>query len=136
MGTLMAKNIDDYLARLGEAQRAALEKLRQDIKSAVPKAEECITCQVPTFRLGKKMLVCFCAADDHCALYAGALPIAAYSDELGEYETSKGTIRFFPECPLPADLVRKLVRTRVSSFPNPRPLAPASVARHRRRMSV
>lgn len=129
-------SIDEYLQRLGSQQRAALEKLRQDVKSAVPKAEECISYQVPTFKLGGKMLVCFCATDDDCAFYAGAFPIAAHIDELSEYATSKGTVRFDPLDPLPSELVRKLVRTRVSTLPSPRPIAPASVARHRRRISI
>jgi uncharacterized protein YdhG (YjbR/CyaY superfamily) len=137
MGTLCnPTSIDDYLSYLSGTKRAALDKLRQDIKSAVPKAEECISYRIPTFRLGGKMLVCFVAGEDHCAFYAGSLVVAAHVDELREYETSKGTIRFAPEDPLPSDLVRKLVRTRVAALPSPRPIAAQSVARHRRRVSV
>lgn len=137
MGTYSnPRSIDEYLARLDGEQRWALEKLRKDIKATVPTAEECIACRVPMFRLGLKMLVCFFAAEDDCVFYTGAFPIAAHLDELGEYETSKGAVRFESRTPLPSDLVRKLVRTRVSILPSPRPIAPASVARHRRRMSI
>jgi uncharacterized protein YdhG (YjbR/CyaY superfamily) len=128
--------IDDYLAALSREKRSALEKLRQDIRTAVPTAEECVALRVPMFRLCGKMLVCFAAAEDYCAFHAGVFPIASHKDELLAYETSGGTVRFDPETPLPSELVRKLVRTRVSVLPNPRPIAPASMARHRRRVSA
>ena len=109
-----ARTIDEYLARLSNEQRAALEKLRRDIKAAAPKAEECISYQIPAFRLGGRMLVAFGAAANHCAFYPGAYPVKAHQDELQAYDTSKGTIRFPADRPLPATLVRKLVKTRIA----------------------
>lgn len=108
------QNIDEYLARLSDDKRAALEKLRRDIKSAAPEAEECISYDVPGFRLDGKLLLSFGAASNHCAFYPGAHPIDAHRDELEGYETSKGTIRFSAEKPLPSGLVRKLVKTRIA----------------------
>jgi uncharacterized protein YdhG (YjbR/CyaY superfamily) len=108
------ETIDDYLAPLSEDKRAALEKLRRDIRSAAPGAEECISYQVPGFRLDGRLLVSFGAATKHCAFYPGAAPIEAHRDELGGYDTSKGTIRFPPARPLPKALVRKLVKTRIA----------------------
>ncbi|HEV7396841.1 MAG TPA: hypothetical protein VGN86_10060, partial [Pyrinomonadaceae bacterium] len=61
------KTIDEYLATLSEEKRIALEKLRKDIKSVVPKGEECISYGVPTIRLDGKMLLCFGAARKHCS---------------------------------------------------------------------
>src|SRR5437867_7221604 len=107
-------NIDEYLAGLSHEKRAALEKLRRAIKSAAPKAEECISYQIPAFRLGGRMLVAFGAAANHCAFYPGAFPLKAHKDELKVYDTSKGTIRFQASNPLPAALVRKLVKTRIT----------------------
>jgi uncharacterized protein YdhG (YjbR/CyaY superfamily) len=52
-----AKTIDEYLARLNEPQRAALEKLRRDIRAAVPIADECISYDIPRYRVGSKLLV-------------------------------------------------------------------------------
>ena len=112
--TASPRTIDEYLAPLSKDKRAALEKLRAAIKSAAPDAEECISYQIPTFRLDGKMLVSFAAATNHCALYPGALPIEAHQEELARYDTSKGTIRFSPEKPLPATLVRKLVKTGIA----------------------
>ena len=106
--------IDEYLAPLAPGQRAALEKLRRDIRAAAPGAEECVSYQIPAFRLGGKLLVAFGAAAKHCAFYPGAHPIEALAADLGAYDTSKGTIRFPEDEPLPASLVRKIVRKRIA----------------------
>ena len=106
--------IDEYLATLPEVQRSALEKLRKIIRSAAPKAEECISYQIPSFRQNG-MLVGFGATAKHCAFYLmnGSL-VNAHKDELKDFDTSKGTIRFQPDRPLPAALVRKLVKLRIA----------------------
>jgi len=108
------QTIDEYLALLRDEKRAALEKLRRDIKSAAPKAEECISYQLPAFRLEGRILVAFGAWANHCAFYPGAYPIKAHKDELKAYDTFKGTIRFPADRPLPATLVRKLVKARIA----------------------
>lgn len=107
------QTIDEYLALLSDEKRAALQKLRTAIKSAVPEAEECISYQVPAFRLRGRMLVAFGAAANHCAFYPGAYPVKAHKDDLKAYDTSKGTIRFQADRPLPATLVRRLVKARI-----------------------
>jgi uncharacterized protein YdhG (YjbR/CyaY superfamily) len=107
-------DIDDYLVRLGDDKRAALEKLRKDIRAAAPRVEECISYQVPAFRLDGRMLVWFAAASKHCSFFPGAYPIKAYQKDLKKYATSKGTVRFAPDHPLPAALVKKLVRARIA----------------------
>lgn len=108
------QTIDEYLAPLSNEKRAALEKLRRAIKAAAPKAEECISYQIPSFRLNGKLLVAFGAAAKHCAFYPGSSPVEAHKRELKDYDTSKGTIRFPADSPLPATLVRKLVKTRIA----------------------
>lgn len=109
-----ARTIDEYLARLSSEKRAALEKLRKAIKAAAPKAEECVSYQLPAFRLDGRLLVGFGAAAKHCAFYPGSYPIEVCQDELEAYDTSKGAIRFPPDRPLPATLVRKLVKARIA----------------------
>jgi uncharacterized protein YdhG (YjbR/CyaY superfamily) len=109
------KTIDEYLAGLGDHQRAALERLRRTIRAAAPRAEECISYQLAAFRLDGKMLVAMGATPRHCAFYPmSAATVKAHRDELKGYETSKGTIRFPADHPLPAALVRKLVRSRIA----------------------
>ena len=105
--------IDEYLARVSDAQRAALEQLRQTIRGVVPTAEECISYQIPAFRYEGRVLVYFAAAAHHCAFYPGGM-VNDFKDELEAFETSKGTIRFQPGRPLPATLVRKIVKARVA----------------------
>ena len=109
-----SKTIDEYLAALSDDKRAALEKLRKAIRAAAPKAEECISYGLPAFRLNGKLLVAFGPAARHCSFYPGAFPIAAHKNELRDYDTSKGTIRFQPDHPLPATLVRKLLKARIA----------------------
>ncbi len=106
------KDTDSYLASLPADQRAALEKLRKDVKAAAPNAEEYIGYAMPAFRYNGP-LVYFAAAKKHCAFYIGST-IAAYKADLAGYDTSKGTIRFQPDKPLPAALVRKLVKARMA----------------------
>ena len=107
-------NIDEYLARVSDPQRTALEKLRRDIRAAAPAAEECISYDIPSYRVGSKLLVSFGAAKKHCAFYPGAHPIRAHADELKGYDLAMGTIRFSADKPLPRIIVKKLVKTRLA----------------------
>jgi uncharacterized protein YdhG (YjbR/CyaY superfamily) len=111
--TAKPATIDDYLAELKPDQRAALEKLRQTIKQAAPQAEECISYGVPAFRQDG-MIVGFGASASHCSFFLmSGSTVANHADELAKYDTSKGTIRFRADKPLPAALVRKLVKARL-----------------------
>ena len=105
----------DYLDQVAvPEQRAALERLRQTIKKLVPEAEEVISYQLPTFRVRGKKLLALGAAAKHCALYPmSGTAVQAHSSELSGYSTSKGTIRFKPDQPLPEELVARLVRYRL-----------------------
>jgi uncharacterized protein YdhG (YjbR/CyaY superfamily) len=108
------KTIDEYLAALSDDKQAALEKLRRTIRAAAPKAEECISYQIAAFRQNG-MLVGFGATGKHCAFYLmSASTVEAHKVELEGYDTSKGTIRFQADHPLPAALVRKLVKARIA----------------------
>ncbi|MEP7309082.1 MAG: DUF1801 domain-containing protein [Acidobacteriota bacterium] len=114
-----ALTVGDYLAQLTDDKRAALQKLRRAIKAAAPKAEECVSYGIPAFRLDGRMLVWFGAATNHCSFYPGAFPIKAHKRELTAYTISKGTIRFRPDRPLPAALVRTIVKTRIAERARP-----------------
>jgi uncharacterized protein YdhG (YjbR/CyaY superfamily) len=109
------RTIDEYLAALSVDKRAALERIRRTIKAAAPRAEECISYQLPAFRLGGRMLVAFGATATHCAFYLmSSSTVEAHRGELEDYDVSKGTIRFQADSPLPATLVRKLVKARIA----------------------
>ncbi len=108
------QTIDDYLARQTPANRTVLQALRETIRAAAPQAAECISYQMPAFKLNG-MLVGFAAAKNHCALYAwNGATVADFAGDLQGYDTSKGTIRFTPDKPLPEALVRHLVEQKVA----------------------
>jgi len=116
------KTIEDYLAAVSADQRAALEKLRKTIRAMVPKAEECISYGLAAFCLDGKVLVGFGASANHCAFYPmNGTTVAAFKDDLKGFDTSKGTIRFPADKPLPPALVRKLVKARVAENERRRP---------------
>ena len=109
------RTIDDYLAGLTADKRRTLEKLRDTIRSAAPGAEECISYSLPAFRLNGALVAGFGASASHCAFYPmSGSTIETLKRELEGYETSKGAIRFSPDKPLPASLVRKLVKARIA----------------------
>ncbi|MFN8177799.1 MAG: DUF1801 domain-containing protein [bacterium] len=108
------ETIDDYLGGLSDEQRAALERLRKVIRVAAPDAEECISYGLPAFRQDG-MLVAFGATASHCAFYLmSSSMVKTHEADLEGYDTSKGTIRFQPDKPLPVALVRKLVKARMA----------------------
>lgn len=109
-----ARDIDEYIERLPEDQAALLTRLRKQIQAAAPKAEECISYSMPAFRLDGRILVYFHAATKHCSFFPGAYPIEANAKDLKAFSTSKGTVRFTPEKPMSATLVKKLVKSRLS----------------------
>ena len=107
--------VEAFLARLPDDQRAALERLRSQIRAAAPEAVERIGYGMPMFYVGTTPLVGFSAWKNHCAFYgASGTLLDGFAKELEGYETAKGTIRFTPERPLPAALVKKLVKARLA----------------------
>lgn len=109
-----AKTVDEYLAAVPEPARSTLDQIRAAIRSTVPaEAAEAISYGIPVFK-HKGAVVWFAAFRDHCSLFPGASVIAAFKDELKDYQTSKGTIRFPLDKPLPPALVKKLVKARMA----------------------
>ena len=108
------KNIDEYLTRVSEPALGMLNKMRTAIRSTVPSAAtETISYGMPAFRQ-KEVLVWFAAFSDHCSLFPTASVIEAFKKELEGFNTSKGTIHFPTDKPLPVSLIKKLVKARVS----------------------
>ena len=110
----IANSVDEYLARVPEPARGTLKKTRALIRSVVPaEASEAISYGIPSFKY-KGWLVGYAAFANHCSFFPGALP-RKFADELKRFPTSKGTIRFPVDKPLPAALVKKLVRARIAA---------------------
>jgi uncharacterized protein YdhG (YjbR/CyaY superfamily) len=106
-------SVDDYLAAVPERQRAALEKLRKTIKASAPDATEAISYQMPAFKLDGRFLVSYAAFKNHCSLFPGSAVPEELQDELRPFVGGKGTLQFTPEKPIPAPLIKKIVKTRI-----------------------
>jgi uncharacterized protein YdhG (YjbR/CyaY superfamily) len=108
-----AKTVDQYFARLQEPARSTLTKIRGVVLAAAPpEATETISYRIPAVKY-KGMLVWYAAFSDHCSLFPTAAVIEEFKSELKGYQVSKGTIQFPVNKPLPAALVRKMVKWRV-----------------------
>jgi uncharacterized protein YdhG (YjbR/CyaY superfamily) len=109
------KTIDEYLAGVDADHRDALQKLRETIHTVAPTAEECISYGIPAFRLNGRSLVFFGAWANHCAFYPGSSnTLKKFRNELRNFQTSKGTLRFSPDKPMPVALVKKLLKARIA----------------------
>jgi uncharacterized protein YdhG (YjbR/CyaY superfamily) len=113
-GNNSAASVDEYLAKVPEGSRAAFEKLRAAIRSVVPrKAAETVSYRILAFR-DDVILVWFAAFANHCSLFPTASVIAKFKPELKNYSTSKGTIHFPLDQPIPVTLVKRIVKARVA----------------------
>jgi len=113
-GNGAAKNVDEYLAGVPEPARSTLNKMRAAIRSAVPpKATETISYRIPAFKY-KGVPVWFAAFSNHCSLFPTASVVETFKKELKGFSTSKGTIHFPTDKPLPTALIKKLVKARVA----------------------
>jgi uncharacterized protein YdhG (YjbR/CyaY superfamily) len=108
------KNVDEYLAGVPEPARGTLNKMRAAIRSAVPpEATETISYGMPAFKYNG-VLVWFAAFSNHCSLFPTASVVEAFKNELKGFSTSKGTIHFPTDKPLPTALIKKLVKARIA----------------------
>jgi uncharacterized protein YdhG (YjbR/CyaY superfamily) len=108
-----AKNVDEYLAAAPEEARPVLVKLRKTIRASAPMAEEVISYQIPTYRYHGP-LVHFAAFKSHCSFFGVSKSVMdRLSNELKPWDTSGTTIHFSAKNPLPASLVKKIVKARI-----------------------
>jgi uncharacterized protein YdhG (YjbR/CyaY superfamily) len=108
------QDFDQYLASVPQPARPALIKMRALIRSAVPPAaSETISYRIPAFRCNG-IIVWFAAFNDHCSLFPTASIIESFKNELTPYSTSKGTIHFPLNKPLPRGLIKKIVKARIA----------------------
>ena len=105
-------DIDAYIYEQPEANKRSLNSIRSLIRSVAPEAQECINYGIPTFKLNGN-LVHFAAYKSHIGFYPGASGIAAFANELSAFKTSKGTVQFSNDNPLPLDHIRRIVEFRI-----------------------
>ena len=113
MDAVEYKTIDEYIAGFPQNVRAILTKMRQAIKETAPGAEETIAYRMPTFRLNGNLLH-FAGFANHIGFYPTPSGILAFEKDLAPYETSKGTVRFPLDKPIPYNLVKKMTKFRVN----------------------
>ena len=110
------KDVAAYLAAVPEPARGMLGTMRATIRSAVPaEATEVISYRIPAFKYGK-VLVWYAAFSNHCSLFPTAVVIEEFKEELKGFSTSKGTIHFPTDKPLPTALIKKIVKKRVAQI--------------------
>jgi uncharacterized protein YdhG (YjbR/CyaY superfamily) len=114
----VSRSVADYLAEIPEESRAALEKVRKTIKAAAPNTIETISYQMPTFKYQGRALVGIAAFKNHCSLFPYSKEVLeTLEEELRPFDTSgKGTIRFPADKPLPASLIKKIVKVRMKEI--------------------
>jgi len=113
-GNRAPRNVDEYLASVPEPARSTFNKLRAAIRSAVPpEATETISYRIPAFSYNG-VLVWFAAFSNHLSLFPTAAVIEAFKKELKGFSTSKGTVHFPMDKPLPIALIKKLVKARAA----------------------
>lgn len=114
---MSSAEIDAYLSTLPEDRRAALEHLRQTIRASAPDAVEAISYGVPAFKYRGRPFVSFVAAAKHLSFFVQSPAVMdAHAADLAGFDTSKGTVRFTVDKPIPDDLVRKLVAARIAEI--------------------
>jgi uncharacterized protein YdhG (YjbR/CyaY superfamily) len=106
------KNIDEYIALQPEHVAELLEQIRQKIRNLVPEATETISYGIPTFKTNKN-LVHFAGFKNHIGFFPGASGVEKFKNEITNYKTSKGTIQFQLNEPIPFDLIEKIVKFRI-----------------------
>lgn len=108
------EQIDEYLAAVEEPKRSTLEQLRQTILSIVPDAEECISYQVPAFRVDGKVVAGFAAFKNHLSYlpFSGSV-LNQLREELAGYDQTLSALHFPVDQPLPEPLVKKLIDVRL-----------------------
>ena len=115
------KSVDEYLAGIPEPARTRLSKMRAVIRSAVPReASETISYRIPAFK-HNGMLVWFAAFSKHCSLFPTASVVEEFKSELKDFSTSKGTIQFPHDKPLPTAPIEKIVKARVAQNERKKP---------------
>jgi uncharacterized protein YdhG (YjbR/CyaY superfamily) len=115
MAKISYASVDDYLAAQPDATREILARVRQTIRKAIPRAEETISYQIPTYKLGGATVIYFAGWKEHVSIYpATRTMLAALGDDLASYKIAKGTIRFELSEPVPMRLISRIAKHRAN----------------------
>ena len=110
----MITTVDEYLSEIPEADRALLQKVRSAILGSAKGIQESISYHIPTYKYMGERLIFFAAFKNHCSLIAVDKKIlSSLNEELKPYKTTGTTIHFSAAKPLPATLIKKIVKLRI-----------------------
>ncbi len=112
------KTVDEYLGQLEPPQRTELQRIRSLIKKEVPEAQELISYQMPAFKLSGKPLIYYAAFKNHFSIFPTPGPITELTQDLKKFQTAKGTIKFSLQDPIPDQLIKKILQTRIKQIKN------------------
>lgn len=103
------KNIDEYIKMFPENTQTILDKVRKIIRKVIPQSTEAISYGVPTYKVNGKNIIHFAGYTKHISIYPGEMAIEYFKDKLNGYKTSKGTVQFPLDKPIPYDLITEIV---------------------------
>jgi uncharacterized protein YdhG (YjbR/CyaY superfamily) len=107
------RTVEEYIAAQPEASQVVLERVRNAICKALPKAEEVISYKIPAYKLHGETVIYFAGWKRHYSLYpAGERLVAAFKEQLASYKISKGTIQFPLSEPVPTKLIERIAKFR------------------------
>ena len=117
---MSARDVDDYLAGVDEPKRTTLQQLRRTIIEIIPEAEQCISYGMPAFKVRGKAVAGFAAFKNHLSYlpHSGSV-FSELPDDVAPYVTTKGSLHFAVDAPLPKALVKKLIAVRMRQLPPP-----------------
>jgi len=119
MRTAPAKNVDEYISTFPKETAKLLQQVRSTVSKAAPKAEETISYGMPAFRYKGKIIVYFAAYKNHVGLYATPAAHTAFEKELSVYKQGKGSVQFPIDQPMPLDLIKRIVKFKVTQQDEP-----------------
>jgi uncharacterized protein YdhG (YjbR/CyaY superfamily) len=114
-----ARSVDEYIAEFPPATQEVLERLRALIRASAPEATETISYAIPTFDLRGRHLVHFAGYERHVGFYPTGRGIERFKEELQPYKRGKGSVQFPLDQPIPEDLIRRIVESRVEETIGP-----------------
>jgi uncharacterized protein YdhG (YjbR/CyaY superfamily) len=121
------QSVDEYISMQPAATQVALECVRSAIGKAAREAEECISYQIPAFKLDGRILLYFAGWKEHYSVYpASDTMVAAFPGELERYRVSKGTLRFPLSEPVPVKLIGRIAKFRAEELAARRPAKAAA----------
>ncbi len=110
------KTVGEYISSFPNSIKIKLKQIRQIVREESPEAVELISYQMPAFKLNKRILIYYAAWKDHVAIYPYPNSVVKFKKELSKYKTSKSTVQFTLDKPLPIKLIHNIIKFRIEDL--------------------